>query len=399
MGVAFDPLSADAMTDPQPLYARLRGEDPVHFMPDYDAWALASFDAVWRAASDTASFSVRRGQMPLQILLGEPATNLTFPELDPPEHRYRRRVLAPAYTRDAAARDEATMRAITRDVLVPLVAEGTFDAFADYAHVVAGRFAAWKAGVPAGDADALRADISRSFRREPGQRGTSPENQRAAMAVFGYLHGLVADLRSRPERADGLLATLLDARIDGETLRDDQIAAEVHTLMVTGSDTTELGFAATLFHAARDPAQHAALLDEPGNAAWAFAEGLRYDHPTDVLGRCVVRDVEVGGRTLHAGQGVLLLWGSANRDDAEFPDADRFDVHRHPKRTLVFGHGQHQCIGEHIGMRMGAVLVEEFARAVDDYEIGVDGVRRRYGEFLKGFDRLPVTVTRRTGAA
>jgi hypothetical protein len=400
MAGTFDPLSAAAMTDPQPLYAQLRAEDPVHFMPEYEAWALASFDAVWRAASDARSLSVRRGQMPLQVLLGEPATNLTFPELDPPEHRTRRRVLAPAYTREAAQHDEAAIRAITREVLAPLVDEGSeFDAYADYARVVAGRFAAAKAGVPASDADWLRREISRSFRREPGQRGTSPANQEAAMAVFGALHGLVADARRRPGTASGILATLLDTRIDGEPLRDEQIAAEIHTLMVTGSDTTELGLAATLFHAARDPAQRTALLSDPALAGWAFAEGLRFDHPTDVLARCVVSDVEIGGRTLRAGQGVLLLWGSANRDGAEFPDADRYDLHRRPRRSLVFGHGQHQCIGEHIGMRMGTVLVDEFVRAVADYEVRTDGAHRRYGEFLKGFDCLPVSVTPRRAAA
>jgi cytochrome P450 len=278
---------------------------------------------------------------------------------------------------------------------VPLVHDGEFDAFTDYAHVVAGRFAA--AGTPAfaADPDPEREVNKRSFRREPGQRGTSAANQDAAVAVFSYLHALVADSRRNPAAATGLLATLLDARVDGEPLRDEQIAAEIHTLMVTGSDTTELGLTATLFHAAHDPAQQRDLLADPANAAWAFAEGLRYDHPTDVLGRCVTRDVEIGGRTLRAGQGVLLLWGSANRDEAEFPDADRYDLHRRPKRTLVFGHGQHQCLGEHIGMRMGAVLVEELVLAIDDYEVRADGLHRRYGEFLKGFDRLPIAVTPR----
>ncbi|HZP30001.1 MAG TPA: hypothetical protein VFC99_13685 [Acidimicrobiia bacterium] len=230
--------------------------------------------------------------MPLQILLREPATNLTFPELDPPEHRMRRRVLAPAYTREAARHDDATIRAITRQVLGPLVERGTFDAFGDYAHVVAGRFAATKAGVPLADADALRTDISRAFRREPGQRGTSPANQEAMLAVFTYLHQLVADGRRRPDHATG--------------------------------------------------------------------------------------------------------WGSANRDEAEFPAADRFDLHRRPKRSLVFGHGQHQCIGEHVGMRMGTAILEELVAAIDDYEVDADGVHRRYGEFLKGYDRLPISVTPRT---
>ncbi len=91
MSVDYDPLSDEAMVDPQRLYALLREHDPVHHMERYDAWALASFDSVWQACSDTDSFSVRRGQTPNQILLGEPAANLTFPELDPPEHRLRRR--------------------------------------------------------------------------------------------------------------------------------------------------------------------------------------------------------------------------------------------------------------------------------------------------------------------
>ena len=83
-------------------------------MEQYDVWALASFDAVWQVCSDTESFSVRRGQTPLQILLGEPATNLTFPELDPPEHRPRRHVFAPSYTREAAQDDGEIVRGIAR---------------------------------------------------------------------------------------------------------------------------------------------------------------------------------------------------------------------------------------------------------------------------------------------
>ena len=118
-----------------------------------------------------------------------------------------------------------------------------------------------------------------------------------------------------------------------------------------------------------------------------------------MLGCCVRQDVEIGGRTLRAGQGVLLLWGSANRDEAEFPDAARFDLHRRPRRSLIFGHGQHQCIGEHIGMRMGTVMLEELLGAITDYSVDFDGVHRRCGEFLKGYDRVPVMVTPRSRLA
>ena len=385
------------MIDPQPLYARLRAEDPVHYMEQYDTWALASFSAVWQALSDTDSFSVRRGQTPLQILLGEPAANLTFPELDSPEHRFRRRVFTPHYTREVAQHEAVTIRTIARSVLdARLHAHDDLDVFEDYAHVVAGRFAASKAGIPLDDADELRRNISAAFRREPGQRGTSEANQVAMIAVFGYLQSLVAECRFDRAKAAGMLATLLEASVNGEPLSDAQVASELHTLMVTGSDTTELAVAGTLYYLARHPDQRAEVLADPAQCAWAFAETLRYDHPTDILGRCVQRDVEVGGKALRAGQGVLLLWGSANRDEAEFPDADRYDIHRRYARSLVFGQGQHKCIGEHIGMRMGTVMLEVLLSSISMFEVDFDRVERRCGEFLKGYNKVPISVATRS---
>ena len=400
MAVDYDPLSEEAMTDPHALYAQLRANDPVHYMAQYNAWALASFAAVWQVCSDTSSFSVGRGPMPNQILLGEPASDLTFAGLDPPLHRLRRRVLAPHYTRESAASDEATIRAIARAVLEPLLRDATrFDAYADYAHVVAGRFAATKAGVPLTDADWLRERIGASFQREPGQRGTSGANAAAMIEVFGYFHGLVVESRRAARAATGILATLLTAVVEGEALTDEQVAAELHTLMVTGSDTTEFGLAAALYHLARDPQQQAAVIADPALCVWAFAEALRLDHPTDILCRSARRDVDVAGTSIREGQGVLLLWASANRDEQEFPDASRFDIHRRYERSLIFGHGQHKCIGEHIGLRMGAVMLEELVGRITTFDVDVDGVQRRRGEFLKGFNRMPIDVVLRDRTA
>ncbi len=394
----YDPYSEEAMLEPQRLYTRLRAEDPVHALPEYDAWALACFDDVWQACSDTESFSVLRGQTPNQVLLGEPALNLTFPELDPPEHRHRRRVLAAAYTREAALHDAPMLRAMAREALVPLLEAGefdAFDAFDAYASAVSARFAAAKAGVPDDDADALRHLLHAAIAREPGQRGTSEANADAMGQVFGYLHALVGAARADDAPAVGLLGELLRARVDDAPLDDAQIAAELHTLLVTGSETVELATAAALFYLDRSPDQKAQVLADPGLAAAAFAEAVRYDHPTDMLCRVVRRDVEVGGRHLRAGQGVLLLWGSANRDEREFARADEFDIHRRSPRALVFGHGQHKCIGEHVAMQMGAALLGELLEAVRDYEVDPDGVRRRRGEFLKGFDAMTITTTAR----
>lgn len=393
--LGYDPYSEEAMLEPQALYARLRAEDPVHYLAEYDAWALAGFDGVWQACADTDAFSVRRGQTPNQVLLGEPALNLTFPELDPPEHRLRRRVLAHAYTREAALRDVPTLQALAREVLPPLVAAGSFDAFDAYASTVSARFAARKAGIPDADVATVRRLLHAAIAREPGQKGTSEANAAAMGQVFGYLHDRVATGRRDRASAFGLLRDLLDATVDGAPLDDAQIAAELHTLLVTGSETVELATAAALFQLDRHPDQKARAIAEPGLASWVFAEAVRFDHPTDMLCRVVRRDTVVGGRQLRAGQGVLLLWGSANRDEREFERAGEFDVDRRSARSLLFGHGQHKCIGEHVAMQMGTTLLAELLAAVSDFTVDPDGVHRRRGEFLKGFDAMPVSVTPR----
>jgi cytochrome P450 len=392
VAIDYDPYSHEAMTEPRPLYARLRAESPVHYIEQYDTWALASFDAVWQACLDTTSFTCTRGQTPNQVMLGDP-TGHTFPELDPPEHRLRRRVLTPGYTRSAATLDEVRVREIARSVLADLVTSGarTIDAYVDYASRVTARAAADKAGLPPDDAERIRHHMDDMFTREQGQRGSSDANVAAAMEVFEYLFGLVAAARREPEAATGILRALLAARINGMALTDEQIAAELHTIMLTGSETTELGVAATLFSLAEHPDQLAAVRADRSLIPHAFAEAIRCDHPTNMLCRAVTRDVEVSGTILHAGQGVLLLWASANLDDAEFPDASTYDLHRRYERSLLFGHGQHKCLGEHLAVRMGTAILDELFAVIGSYEVDITGCHRLYGEFLKGFDALPIS--------
>src|SRR4029077_20489974 len=127
-----------------------------------------------------------------------------------------------------------TLRAMARTALAPLVEAGEFDAFDAYASTVSARFAAAKAGIPDDDVDTVRRLLHAAIAREPGQRGTSPANADAMGQVFGYLHGLVAAARNTEAPAVALLGELLRARVDDAALDDAQIAAELHTLLVTG---------------------------------------------------------------------------------------------------------------------------------------------------------------------
>lgn len=394
MAVDYDPYASEAMVDPRPLYARMRAEGPVHRVEQYDAWALAAFDAVWEVCKDTEHFTCAHGMPPGSALLGEPA-GISFTTLDPPAHRLRRRVLGPGYTREAADRDEPVIRQIAREVLGPLVAggDGEMDVHRDYASRVAARVAGHKAGVPAEDAERIRDRCADAFVREPGQRGTSAANAEALIEGHTYLQQLVASVRQSPERAQGDLASLLAGTIEGRPLTDEEIVDDLFTVLITGSETTETAVAATLYYLAQHPEQLAAVRADRSLVPYAFVETVRFDHPTDLLCREAVDDVVVAGTPMQAGQPAILLWGSVGLDEAEFPDADRFDVHRRPERSLTFGHGQHKCLGEHLAVRMGTVLLEEFFDAVETYEVDFPRCRRKYAEFVKGFVSVPMRFT------
>ena len=387
--IDYDPYSHEAMSDPFPLYARLRAEAPVHLIEKYDCWAISGFQELWEASLDQEHFTATGGQSPGQVMLGE-AIPHTFMTMDPPAHRSYRSIIGPEYTRRAAERDAPRIRALAREILGPLLPRGSFEVYADYANRVTTLNAAHMAGVPREDAEQVRAWIDAFLERVEGQVGTSEANAEAAGRLDGYLRALVREKQKNPESASGHLAKWLIAEVDGQRLSEDSITAHLFSLVVTGSETTPLSVAGTLVYLAQDPEQRDLVLGDLAHVGNAFAESLRYDQPTNMLARRVKKDVELGGQKLREGQGVLFLYAAANRDEREFPEPDRYDVLRCPRRTLSFGHGVHKCLGEHLGMTMGIILLEELLEAIGHYELDVDACKRLYGEFLSGYNRVPI---------
>ncbi|MBW2426843.1 MAG: cytochrome P450 [Deltaproteobacteria bacterium] len=387
--IEYDPYSHEAMTDPFDLYARLRAEAPVYYIEKYNCWALARFEDIWNAALDQEHYTARGGQSPGQVMLGEPTPH-TFMTMDPPEHRAHRGIIGREYTRRAAERDAPRIRALARELLAPLLPRGEFEVYAEYANRVTTHNAAYMAGVPKEDAEQVRAWIDGMLHREEGQVGASEKNGRFGAELDAYLRELIQRSRKNPEKATGHLASWLAAEIDGRRLSDDDIAGELFSLVVTGSETTPLSVAGTLVFLDAEPEQRDMVLGDLAHVGNAFAESLRYDQPTNMLARKVRKDVEVSGEELREGQGVLFLWASANRDEREFEDADRYDVLRNPRRTLSFGHGVHKCLGEHLGMTMGIILLEELLEGIGAYELDSQRCSRIYGEFLSGYNHVPI---------
>ena len=394
MPLDYDPFSDAAMRDPFPLYAAMREEGGPHFIPKYNAWALTRFADVWDASTNhEADVTWTAGALPTQLLLGEPIPH-AFTTMDAPKHRKWRGVVRKDYTPEGLRAHESRLRALMREVLDPLVARGRFDLYSDYANRVFCLNSGYNLGLPREDALRWRALIDDMIHRERGQRGSSQRNQAAAGELAGYLFEYVRKLRRNPELASGHTAAYMNAEIDGERLDDEGMVNILMNFLILGSETTPMVCAGALYYLERHPAQKAAVLADHGLVQQLFLETARYDQPTNMLCRRAVRDFTLGGAGIKAGQNLLYIYASANRDEAEFERAGEFDIFRRSERDLTYGAGGHKCLGMHLATMTGVMVIEEFLKAAGGYEVLVDECERAYGEHLSGFLRVPVRLKR-----
>lgn len=391
MPVDYDPYSDAAMRNPAELYRQMRAEGAPHYIEKYNAWALTRFEDVWAASTvHEKNLDYGFGQTPGQLLLGEPAPP-TFMTMNAPEHRQWRALVRKDYTPEGVKAQHARLRALIREILDPLLARGEMDVYGDLANRILCINAGYNLGLHRDDAETVRALIDDMLHREPGQVGmVSPRNQAAAQQLFGHLFQHVGQLRADPSRADMHAKIFLEAEIDGRRLSDEEVVAYLFSLLVTGSETTPMATAGAFYYLARNPEQKRQLLADPSLAMKAFLETCRFDQPTNMLARRARADFNLGDTEIKAGQNLLFIYASANRDEAEFDRPDVYDMHRVVKRDLNFGAGGHKCLGMHLAMAVGVMIIEELAKAIDDYELDEAACQRAYGEHLQGFLRVPI---------
>lgn len=391
--IDYDPFSDAVMRDPWPFYAALRREAPVFYLERYDTWFLSRFEDI-RESTTNDVFSAERGVTPEMVMLKQPPPpDPVFSMLDMPRQRDYRRLFVPRYTKRAVAAMEDGIRARTRKLLEPLLEQGHFDVYSDLADPLATLTIAELIGLPEDEALDLRSHIATFFAREPGQVGTTEENDAGRVALMTRFAEIVIERQQAGDAGcagDDHLSVLLRAEIEGGKLSLPAILAAMYTMLVTGAEVVPLSVANTIYYLAEHPDQRAQLLADPTLVPHAFAESLRYDQPTNLLGRTVRDPVEIRGQRLEPGAGVMFLWASGNRDESEFERADEFDISRRPKRSLSYGHGAHKCIGEHLGNLEGRILLEELLRVAPDYSVDSGGAERVYSEFLHGYHRMPI---------
>lgn len=391
--VDYNPLMPEILEDPYPIYARLRAEAPAYYVAEFDCWALSRFEDIWEQSGDSVSYSAAlRGTTPCHLITKQQAVFPSVNMMDPPEHVQNRALISGAFKPRRVASLAPAVEAIVRRHAGRLETGARVDLVRDYIAKIAMESACVLLGLPLEDADQVYSYVTRYFDRAPGKAGLTEDGLKAAAELNDYLGALIRSRRARPTGDDVLLNAYLHARIDGKALPDDNIASQMATLVIGSTDTMPKIFAAFALELHRSPAQRRELVDDPALIPNAFREGLRFGMPTQFLGRTVVKPVQLHGHTFEPGQAVIFLFPSANRDEREFREPDRFDIHRESKRILTFGHGNHSCLGIHIAALEGELATRHLLARMPEYQILEDGIERLKSEFVAGIVGLPAVA-------
>ena len=384
--VHYDPYSYEIHEDPYPVYARLRADAPAYYNEHRDFWALSRYDDVRAATNDWRTYTSTEG------ITIEPRRRGVEPhiiEMDPPRHTQLRAVVSRAFTPARIARLEAPIRDRTR-ALISRFGSGRVDVIGELAALLPMAVISEMLGVPDTDQDRLRHAADALLHREPDSDEITPEGIEGATTLYGYFDALIRARQDAP--ADDLLSVLMTASDDGDDggLSHSELLGFCFLLIIAGNETTTklIGNAVSLL--AEHPEQRRAVRDDRALIPRAVEETLRFDTSTQAMARCLTRDVDLHGARMRAGTKVLLLFGSANRDERHWPDADGFDIHRDTAGHMSFGHGIHHCLGAALARLEARVALEELLPVLGDYEVDRDGARRVHSGNVRGFAALPL---------
>jgi cytochrome P450 len=392
-GVNYDPYDVDINADPYPTYARLREEAPIYHNERYDFWALSRHADVEKALLDWRRFSNTRSDILDIIRSGVelPSGVLLFE--DPPVHTMHRGLMSRVFTPRRMAALEDQVRAFCARCLDPLVGSGGFDIVAELGAVMPMRVIGMLLGIPEHDQVAVRDKTDATLRTRPGR----PLEVRQEEVANGELFADYIEWRAQ-HPSDDLMTQLLNAEFEDETgetrkLTRQEVLTYTAVIAGAGNETTGrlIGWLAKVL--AEHPDQRREIVENRSLIPQVIDETLRFEPTGPHTARWVTEDVEYYGRTVPAGSAMLLLLGSANRDDRRYRDPDVFDIHRDDVQHLTFGYGLHHCLGANLARLEGRVALDELLDRFPEWDVDVDNMRLAPTSTVRGWERLPLVIT------
>lgn len=388
----LNPFSYQFHENPYPTYRWLRENAPLYYNEKLDFYALSRFRDVLAASHDWETYSSADGTQVERLdgTMFDLTPMMIF--LDPPRHDRLRKLVSRAFTPRRIADLEPFIRATAVRLLDELARRGGGDFVKEFSAPLPMEVIFTMLGVPDEDRGQLRAWMDTSLERDHDSPKIPARAVEAIAHSVQYWFTLLPRLRERPN--DGLISALIEAEVESDgggttRLTDGEIVGFCSLLGAAGNETVTklLANAAVLF--ARHRGEYGKILAHPERIPNAVEEVLRYTSPSQYQGRTVTRDVEWYGKKVPKGSRLLLLTASANRDDREFEDPDRFRIDRDIPIALGFGQGIHFCLGASLARLESRVALEEFCRRFPRYKVDEHRCVRVHMSNVHGYESVP----------
>jgi cholest-4-en-3-one 26-monooxygenase len=371
--------------DPYPALAWLRRHAPVYLDRRNDVIGITRYEDIRRVSRDPDLFSSAGGIRP------ETGPFPYMIDMDAPEHRRRRRLVNWGFTPKRVADAEGGIRDSCDAILDRVCEAGHCDFVRDVAAPLPMIVIGDMLGVAPEDRDDLLRwsdDMLKSLGSDDEVLLTAAMN--AALEYRTYLLERVAERRTSGDDSD-LIGTLVHAEVDGERLDDESLVYETLLILVGGDETTRHVISGGMEALARRPAMWQALIEDRSLLPDAVEEMLRWVTPIKNMCRTATRDTELRGQAIRAGQKLMLLYPSANRDEDVFADPDEFDIRRSPNEHLAFGVGAHFCLGNRLARVEMMSMFDRLLERMPDIRLAGDGpLSLRPANFVSGIESLPV---------
>jgi cytochrome P450 len=358
----FDPFSSETDANPFPAYQRLRDEFPCFWSEEANMWVLSRFADIVNALNDWATFSSAQGNMMTEL---PNRAGATLGTTDPPRHDRLRALIQYAFMKRNLDSLSGLIRDIAREAAEAIRDQKRFDFIGDFSSKFTVRVLFAALGLPLGDEAEVRRKAVMMVQSDPVTRNKGPEHIAAYEWMQAYAAKVIAERRADPQ--NDLISHFAQAEIDGDRLNEREVLLTTTTLIMAGVES--LGGFMSMFgyNLASIPEARRAVVANPTLLADAIEESLRYNTSAQRFRRCLTKDIELHGQRLRAGQFVCLAYGSGNRDERQYPNAEVYDVARKPRGHLGFGGSVHACLGASIARLSIKVAMEEFNSVFPDY--------------------------------
>ena len=388
----FDPADPEMHTNPYPVYARLREEAPLFYNAERDFYVLSRYDDVDKGLVDHGTYSSAKGGILELIKADIEIPSGVFIFEDPPLHSAHRGLLSRVFTPRKMNALEDQVRAYCANALDPFVGEDRFDFVLDLGNIMPMSVIGMLLGIPEADRQAVRERKDRGMQQMRGEDRNYENHNFADDAFFADYIAWRADHPS-----DDLMTELIKVEFEDPSgtvrnLTHEEILIFINILATAGNETTNrlIGWMGKVL--GEHPDQRRELVADRDLLPNAVEEILRFEPPAHSLCRYITKDVEWHGQKIEAGNVMMFVMASANRDPRAFPpDGDVVDIHRTIGHHFSFGYGIHFCLGAALARLEARVAIDEVLDRFPDWEVDMDAAELDKAG-LRGWKTMPVSI-------